>query len=80
MAIDRSGKDQMGYSLKKQLKGYTDLDIEAARLLAKAAGFEWDCVYSDPAVTGKRFLSSAKIVREFLASQSPAAGQAASDL
>lgn len=66
MPIDRSGKDQMGYPLKKQLAGYTDGDIEAARLLAKDAGFAWDCVYSDPAVTGKRFLKSAKIVREYI--------------
>jgi len=59
----------MGYPLEKQLAGYTDLDIEAARVLAKAAGFEWDCVYSDPAVTGKRFLQSAKLVREFIEAQ-----------
>lgn len=76
MAIDRRGKDQMGYPLKRQLKGYTDLDIEAARALAKDAGFEWDCVYSDPAVTGKRFLRSAKIVREYLEAHTPTPGQA----
>jgi hypothetical protein len=67
--IDRRGKDMMGYPLKRQLKDYTDLDIEAARVLAKEAGYEWDCVYTDPAVTGKRFLKSAKIVRQFLEDQ-----------
>jgi hypothetical protein len=65
-AIDRRGKDCMGYSRKKQLSGYSDADIEAARLLAKAAEYEWDCVFEDPAVAGKRFLRSAKIVREYL--------------
>jgi hypothetical protein len=69
MAIDRRGKDMMGYPLKRQLKNYTDLDIEAARVLAKEAGYEWDCVYTDPAVTGKRFLKSARIVRQFLEDQ-----------
>lgn len=66
MPIDRSGKDQMGYPLRKQLKGFSDLDIEIARELAKVAGFEWDCVYQDPAVTGKRFLRSAKIARQHI--------------
>ena len=70
VAIDRKGKDCMGYSLRTQLKGYTDLDIEAARVLAKDAGYQWDCVYEDPAVTGKRFLQSAKLVRQFIETQS----------
>jgi hypothetical protein len=64
--IDRSGVDCMGYDLVKQLDGFSDLDIEAARELAKDAGYQWDCVYTDPAVTGKRFLKAAKRVREFL--------------
>lgn len=70
-AIDRSGKDCMGYDLVKQLDGFTDDDIRAAQALAKAADYRWDCVMEDPAVTGKRFLQSAKIVRESLASSFP---------
>lgn len=71
-SIDRSGEDCMGYSREQQLAGYTDDDIEAARLLARAAGYEWDCVFGDPAVTGDRFLQSAKIVRVYLEEQSAA--------
>lgn len=70
--IDRSGEDCMGYSREQQLAGYTDDDIEAARLLAKEAGYEWDCVFGDPAVTGARFLKSAKIVRVYLEGRSVA--------
>lgn len=57
----------MGYPLERQLDGFTDLDIEAARALAKKAGYRWDCVYEDPKVHGRRFLESAKTVREFIA-------------
>lgn len=46
--FDRSGEDMMGYPLEKQLAGYTDLDIEVARALAKDHGYEWDCVYVEP--------------------------------
>jgi hypothetical protein len=64
--IDRSGKDGMGYPRTKGLAGFTDDDIGAARVLARNANFEWDCVFEDPLVTGKRFLRQARTVRETL--------------
>ncbi|MBP2498426.1 hypothetical protein ABID82_005112 [Methylobacterium sp. PvP062] len=66
--IDRSGKDCMGYPLEQQLDGFTDEDIGAARVLARNANFQWDCVLEDPKVTGRRFLEQARTVRETLES------------
>lgn len=61
--VSRRGRDVMGYTRASGLEGYTDDDIRAARLLAKAAGFEWDCVLTDPRVHGKRYLEPARTVR-----------------
>lgn len=59
----------MGYKRARGLAPYSDPMIRAAKRLAKAAGYQWDCIMTDPLVTGKRFLESARIVAESLAAE-----------
>lgn len=65
--------DVMGYRLAPVRALFTADEWKAAKRLAKAAGYEWDCVGTDPRVTGWRFLRSARIVlsREDLGERCP---------
>lgn len=51
----------MGYALAPVLSLYTADEIKAARLLALHEGYQWDCVGTDPRVTGRRFLRAVAI-------------------
>lgn len=54
--------DVMGYRLAPVFALFSKEEIAAAKRLAKAHGYQWDCVGTDPRVTGWRFLRNAKIV------------------
>ena len=58
----RRGEDVMGYKLAPVFALFSKAELAAAKRLAAAAGYQWDCVGTDPRVTGWRFLRSAKIV------------------
>ncbi len=68
--------DVMGYRLAPVMALFTKEEIGAAKRLAKASGYQWDCVGTDPRVTGWRFLRSAKIVlsRKDLGGRCPVRG------
>lgn len=53
--------DCMGYRLKPVFDLFTKEEIQAAKRLSKARGYQWDTVQTDPRVTGWRFLRDAKI-------------------
>lgn len=55
-------RDVMGYRLAPVMALFTKDELAAAKRLAKATGYQWDCVGTDPRVTGWRFLRYAKIV------------------
>ncbi len=55
-------RDCMGYRLKPVMELFTKEEISAAKRLAKAWGYKYDVVGTDPRVCGWRFLRNAKIV------------------
>lgn len=54
-------KDVMGYPLSTFLAHFTPEEIRAAKAMSALAGYEWDCVGTDPRVTGRRFLDRARV-------------------
>ena len=54
--------DCMGYRLKPVMDLFTKEEIAAAKRLAKARGYKFDVVGTDPRVYGWQFLRDAKIV------------------
>lgn len=57
----KAGQDVMGYPVAPFLANFTAEEIRAARAMSALHGYEWDCVGTDPRVTGRRFLDRAKI-------------------
>ena len=54
-------RDIMGYQLAPVMALFSREEVRAARRLAKAHGYAWDCVGTDPRVCGWRFLRDAKL-------------------
>lgn len=57
----RLDKDVMGYPLSQFLAHFTPAEIRAAKAMAAMKGYEWDCVGTDPRVTGRPFLDYARV-------------------
>jgi len=53
--------DVMGYRLAPVFDLFTKEEIAAAKRLANAYGYKYDCVGTDPRVCGWRYLRDAKI-------------------